>query len=75
MSYKVCATRRDLKSVNRTLQVFDASLWEVNVSSGTFNQAVYQIVEDEGIYRLYQNGEDTTKTVSIGFIRGLVYEG
>lgn len=74
MSYKVCATRRDLKSVNRTLQVFDASLWEVNVSSGT-SKAVYQIVEDDGIYRLYQNGEDTTKTVSINFIRGLVYEG
>ena len=74
MSYKVCATRRDLKSVNRTLQVFDASLWEVNVSSGT-SKAVYQIVEDDGIYHLYQNGEDTTKTVSIGFIRGLVYEG
>lgn len=74
MSYKVCATRRDLKSVNRTLQVFDAGLWEVTVSSG-LSESTYQIVEENGVYHLYQNGEDTTKTVSISFIRGLVYEG
>lgn len=74
MSYKVCATRRDLKSVNRTLQVFDASLWEVTVPSG-LDESTYQIVEENGVYHLYQNGEDTTKTVSISFIRGLVYEG
>ena len=62
MSYKICATRRDLKSVNRTLQVFDASLWEVTVSSG-LGESTYQIVEENGVYHLYQNGEDTTKTV------------
>ena len=74
MSYKICATKKDLDSISRNLQSFDPNLWEVKVASGNY-AGIYQIVEDSGVYHLYQDGTDSNKTVSISFIRGLVYEG
>lgn len=69
--YKICATKRDLDTIDRTLYQFIPDLWEVVIPAGT-----YQLKYEDTQYNLYLNGEKTTLFISdISLIRGCVYEG
>lgn len=69
--YKICATKRDLDTIDRKLYQFIPDLWEVVMSTGT-----YQLKYEDAQYNLYSNGVKTTLFISnISLIRGCVYEG
>lgn len=69
--YKICATKRDLDTIDRKLYQFIPDLWEVVTPIGT-----YQLKYEDTQYNLYSNGEKTSLFVtSISLIRDCVYEG
>lgn len=71
MSYKICATKRDVNTVGKPLQYFTPSQWIVRLSTGS-NAGDYDISDT---YQLIKDGEVTSLTLNISPINGCVYEG
>lgn len=69
MSYKMCATKRDVNTVGKPLQYFTPSQWIVKTTS---YPSGYDISDN---YELLQDGVLTNLKCTISLINGCVYEG